>query len=112
MWTCIECEHGYDSNTGDTDERMCHECLDAKYGGWTEESKINKEINEKKRVSQNTTKGLLIEIYDLELYRTGDKNCRICALISDLFNEKNIRHLLDDDPERISNIQIKKEKNA
>ena len=38
MWTCIECEHGYDSNTGDTDERMCHECMDAQYEGWIEES--------------------------------------------------------------------------
>ena len=47
MWTCIECEHGYDSNTGDTDERMCHECLDAQYEGRIEESKIEKEKNEK-----------------------------------------------------------------
>ena len=27
MWTCIECEHSYDSSTGDTDERMCHDCM-------------------------------------------------------------------------------------
>ncbi len=42
MWTCIECENGYDSNTGDTDERMCHECLDAQYEIWMEEIKKNK----------------------------------------------------------------------
>lgn len=41
MWTCCECEHGYDDNTGDTDERMCHKCLDAQYEGWIEESKAN-----------------------------------------------------------------------
>ena len=56
------------------------------------------------RPSPHTTKGLLIDIYDLELYRTGDKACRICALISDLFNSKWIGHLLDDDPQRISNV--------
>ena len=27
MWTCIECEHHFDSNTGDVDERMCEECM-------------------------------------------------------------------------------------
>lgn len=31
MWTCIECEHGYDGSTGDVDERMCNECLDDEY---------------------------------------------------------------------------------
>ena len=31
MWTCIECEHHYDSNNGDFDERMCHECMDQIY---------------------------------------------------------------------------------
>ena len=112
MWTCCECENHYDSNTGDTEERMCHKCLDAQYEGWMEASKRNKEENEIKRVSPNTTKGLLIDIYDLELYRTGDKNCRICALISELFKEKNIMHLLDDSPERILNVPNKKEKNA
>ena len=43
MWTCIECEHGYDNNTGDTDERMCHKCMDAQYESWIEETKIKKE---------------------------------------------------------------------
>mgnify|MGYP003649512935 CR=1 FL=1 len=38
MWTCCECENHYDSNTGDTDERMCHECMDAQYEGWIKES--------------------------------------------------------------------------
>ena len=52
MWTCCECENHYDSNTGDTDERMCHECLDAQYEGWTEESKIKKEKDEKWREFQ------------------------------------------------------------
>lgn len=28
VWTCIECLNGYDENTGCTDERMCHECMD------------------------------------------------------------------------------------
>ena len=28
MWTCNECGCDYDSNTGDTDERLCHECID------------------------------------------------------------------------------------
>ena len=27
-WTCIECENLYDDSDGDTDERMCHKCLD------------------------------------------------------------------------------------
>tara|TARA_R110000744_G_scaffold110434_1_gene208315 strand:- start:6744 stop:6941 length:198 start_codon:yes stop_codon:yes gene_type:complete len=29
--TCIECEELYDSTDGDTDERMCDECLDSIY---------------------------------------------------------------------------------
>ena len=45
MWTCCECENHYDANTGDTEERMCHECLDAQYEGWIEDSKIEKEKN-------------------------------------------------------------------
>jgi hypothetical protein len=28
MWTCIECDGNYDSNSGDTDERTCNECID------------------------------------------------------------------------------------
>ena len=28
MWTCIECDGSYDSNSGDTDERTCNECID------------------------------------------------------------------------------------
>ena len=39
MWTCIECENHYDSNTGDTDERMCHECMDADSECFEEEEK-------------------------------------------------------------------------
>ena len=31
MWTCCECEHGYDESTGDVDERMCNKCLDDEY---------------------------------------------------------------------------------
>ena len=27
-WTCIECGNSYNENTGDTDERACHECMD------------------------------------------------------------------------------------
>jgi hypothetical protein len=38
VWTCCECENHYDSNTGDTEERMCHECLDAQYESWMEEA--------------------------------------------------------------------------
>ena len=30
-YTCIECEHLYDDTDGDTDERMCNECLDMIY---------------------------------------------------------------------------------
>ena len=30
-WTCIECENLYDDSDGDTDERMCHKCLDIIY---------------------------------------------------------------------------------
>lgn len=63
--------------------------------------------SQKKRVSPNTAKGLLIDIYDLELYRTGDKNCRICGLISDFFKSKNIEHLLPNNKDRFQN----KEKN-
>ena len=29
MWTCIECEHHFDNMTGDLDERMCYDCMDA-----------------------------------------------------------------------------------
>ena len=28
MFTCIECEFPFDDLTGDTEERMCNECLD------------------------------------------------------------------------------------
>jgi hypothetical protein len=29
MWTCCQCEHKYKANvSGDTEERMCFECLD------------------------------------------------------------------------------------
>ena len=45
MWTCIECEHSYSSSTGDTEERMCHECLDAQYEIWMEESEVIIEIS-------------------------------------------------------------------
>ena len=31
-FTCIECETLYDDTDGDTDERMCNECLDKIYG--------------------------------------------------------------------------------
>ena len=27
MWTCIECEHKFDENSGDVDERICEECM-------------------------------------------------------------------------------------
>ena len=30
-YTCIECEHPYDSTDGDTDERMCDRCIDNIY---------------------------------------------------------------------------------
>ena len=33
MFTCIECENSYDYNTGDTDERMCYECIDKEEEG-------------------------------------------------------------------------------
>ena len=26
-WTCIQCNHKYDDNSGDTEERMCNDCL-------------------------------------------------------------------------------------
>tara|TARA_R110000824_G_scaffold341239_1_gene527671 strand:+ start:161 stop:529 length:369 start_codon:yes stop_codon:yes gene_type:complete len=29
MWTCIECGHKYDAQTGDTDERTCYGCLNS-----------------------------------------------------------------------------------
>ena len=28
MFTCIECEFPFDISNGDTDERMCHQCMD------------------------------------------------------------------------------------
>ena len=28
MFTCIKCENQYNIETGDLDERMCHDCLD------------------------------------------------------------------------------------
>ena len=30
-YTCVECGHLYDDTDGDTDERMCNECLDVIY---------------------------------------------------------------------------------
>ena len=27
MWTCIECDGSYDSNSGDTEERTCNRCI-------------------------------------------------------------------------------------
>ena len=32
MWTCSICSNEYDSSNGDTDERMCHNCMDDWYG--------------------------------------------------------------------------------
>ena len=26
-WTCIQCENKYTQDSGDTEERMCNECL-------------------------------------------------------------------------------------
>jgi hypothetical protein len=49
MWTCCECENHYNSNTGDTDERMCHECLDAQYEMWMEEAEALKKERENKK---------------------------------------------------------------
>ena len=49
MWTCIQCEHRYNSNTGDTDERMCHECLDTQYEIWMEEVEALKKESENKK---------------------------------------------------------------
>ena len=37
MFTCIECEHHFDSMTGDLDERMCYDCMDGE-----EDETINK----------------------------------------------------------------------
>ena len=31
-WTCIRCGHKYNEVTGDTDEKMCHQCLNEIYG--------------------------------------------------------------------------------
>ena len=30
-WTCNECQVLYDDMDGDTDERMCHKCLDKEW---------------------------------------------------------------------------------
>jgi len=30
-YTCIECEHLYDYNNGDMNERMCNRCIDKLY---------------------------------------------------------------------------------
>ena len=30
-YTCCICESKYDKMTGDTDERMCHKCMDEMY---------------------------------------------------------------------------------
>lgn len=32
MWTCSTCSNEYDSSNGDTDERMCQNCIDDWYG--------------------------------------------------------------------------------
>ena len=32
FWTCTRCGHKYNEVTGDTDERMCHRCLNETYG--------------------------------------------------------------------------------
>ena len=31
MFTCIECENKFDDLTGDTDERICDECMQEEY---------------------------------------------------------------------------------
>jgi hypothetical protein len=49
MWTCCECENHYNSNTGDTDERMCHKCLDAQYEIWMEEIETLKKESDKEK---------------------------------------------------------------
>jgi len=45
-YTCIECENLYDDSDGDTDERMCHECLDRIYverlKDWNDEKETKK----------------------------------------------------------------------
>ena len=38
-YTCIECEHLYDDTDGDTDERMCNECVDMIYAQEQEEKR-------------------------------------------------------------------------
>ena len=48
-YTCIECENLYDDSDGDTDERMCRECLDRIYverlKDWNEEINGNRDNN-------------------------------------------------------------------
>jgi len=31
MWTCIECDKKFNGLTGDTDERVCYECIEEEY---------------------------------------------------------------------------------
>ena len=38
-YTCIECGHKYSDIDGDTDERMCNECLDKIYAQEQEEKR-------------------------------------------------------------------------
>lgn len=41
-WTCIECEELYDDTDGDTDERMCNQCIDGiSYVPFNKEERIN-----------------------------------------------------------------------
>lgn len=41
-WTCIKCEDKYTELTGDTDERMCEDCLDEFYH--EEDAQLEKDI--------------------------------------------------------------------
>ena len=54
MWTCIECDGNYDSNSGDTEERTCNDCMNKEQEPIT----MKKELTKPKKIP------LFAEFYD------------------------------------------------
>ena len=74
MWTCIECEHKYDANTGDVEERICNDCMEkedeysvtvkASYGVMAESQKDAEEYILQQFYSGNTNYTADVEVDD------------------------------------------------
>jgi len=64
-YTCIECENLYDDSDGDTDERMCRECLDRIYverlKDWNDEIKLTPEYKLGKKLLNGEISNITID---------------------------------------------------